>query len=289
LAFLQLQGSPGNYQLTTLLSQGNGAFAPFARYPVFPDTFFRDGDFILADFRNTGHPDFVAIGLSSDLNSVYPPFLAFAPNNGDGTFGAPTITNPSTANQIMAVGDFNHDGKLDFVAIGNGNPGNVAALNAFLGNGNGTFNPLPSVLFGGSTPRFPASVYAGDFNRDGKLDVLVYLDYNAVPYVANDVYEFLGNGDGTFRTGVKIFSNSDPLTVADVNGDGIADIVTCKDQFANYPSLDQPAIISIYLGQDDGSFSLVHTYHPFAGSITNQSWPGKANAGGGFCKLRSAA
>src|SRR6185437_13260520 len=97
------------------------------RYPVFPTSYYLPSDFVFADFRNTGHPDFLAIGLNPDI-SFSVPFIAFAPNNGDGTFGTATTTNPPTANGIMAVGDFNEDGKLDFVTIGGGDTGNVLAL-----------------------------------------------------------------------------------------------------------------------------------------------------------------
>ncbi len=285
LALLELPASsPGNYQLTALLGQGNGRFGPLARYNTYSTDFYTPGDFVLADFRNTGHPDFLSIGAGPAF-SFSTSYISFAPNNGDGTFGPAVNTNPPTADQILAVGDFNQDGKLDFVAIGNGNSSNVVALNVFLGNGDGTFNPSPSVYFGGGTPRFPVSVYAGDFNHDGKLDILTWLYYNVVPFSANDVYEFLGNGDGTFQTAVKIFSNSDPITMADVNRDGMPDLVTCKDPEANYPSNDQPPVISVHLGQPDGTFSLAHTYQPYASSFVYPSYRGTANGGGGMCTV----
>jgi len=44
-------------------------------------------------------------------------YIVFAPGNGDGTFGKPTYTSAPGADGIMAVGDFNGDGKLDFVAV----------------------------------------------------------------------------------------------------------------------------------------------------------------------------
>lgn len=285
LALLELPaGSPGNYQLTTLLAQGNGQFGPLARYAAYPTDFYTPGDFVLADFRNTGHPDFLSIGLGPAF-SFSTSYISFAANNGDGTFGPAVNTNPPTADQALAVGDFNQDGKLDFVAIGNGNGSNAAALNVFLGNGDGTFNASPSVFFAGTPSRFPVSVYAGDFNHDGKLDILTWLYYNTVPFTANDVYEFLGNGDGTFQPANKIFSNSDPITMADVNRDGMPDLVTCKDPEANYPSNDQPPVISIYLGQTNGSFALAHTYQPYASSFVYPTWRGTADGAGGMCTV----
>jgi hypothetical protein len=285
LALIELPATqPGMMQLTTLINEGNGQFAPPARYSVFPTSYYLPSDFVLADFRNTGHPDFLAIGLSPDI-SFSVPFIAFAPNNGDGTFGTATTTNPPTANGVMAVGDFNKDGKLDFVTIGGGDTGNVVALNVFLGNGDGTFNAQPSVLFGGSSPRYPVSVYVGDFNADGNLDVLVYLSYNQVPATADDVYEFFGNGNGTFQPPIKLISNSEPLTLVDVNGDGVPDLVTCNNEIS-YPSVDQSPVISVYLGQLNGSFVLAHTYQPYPyGALALPGWRGTADGGQGFCTV----
>ena len=285
IALLELPaGSPGIYQLTTLLSLGNGQFAPLQRYPTYPDSFYTPSDFVLADFRNTGHPDFLTIGHGPNY-SFSTSFISFAPNNGDGTFGAAVNTQPPSAQGLLAVGDFNRDGKLDFVAIGYGDSANVLSLNVFLGNGDGTFNALPPVLFGGSNFRYPVSVYAGDFNHDGKLDILTWVYDNVVPFTNNDVYELAGNGDGTFQPASKIFSNSDPLTMSDVNGDGMPDLVTCKDPEANYPSNDQVPVISVYLGQSNGTFALAHTYQPYASSFVYPSWRGTADAGGGMCTV----
>ena len=65
----------------------------------------------------------------------------------------------------MVAADFNHDAKLD-VAVVEGNKNLVTAL---LGNGNGGFS---------SIRRFPAgfgpvSVTSGDFNNDGRPDLVV--------------------------------------------------------------------------------------------------------------------
>lgn len=285
LALIELPATqPGMMQLVTLMNQGNGQFAAPVRYPVFPTSYYLPSDFVLADFRNTGRPDFVAIGLPPDI-SFSVPFIAFAPNNGDGTFGPAIITNPPTANGIMAVGDFNKDGKLDFVTIGGGDSGNTLALNVFLGNGDGTFNAQPSVLFGGSSTRYPTSVYARDLNADGKLDILLYLSYNVLPTTSDDVYEFFGNGDGTFQPAIKLMSNSDPFTLADVNGDGIPDLVVCSNEIS-YPARNQSPVVSIYLGQSNGTYVLAHTYQPYPnGALALPSWQGTANGAEGFCTV----
>ncbi len=268
--------SGGNYALVTLINQGGGNYAAPARYDVFPDTYYVPGDFVLADFRNTGHPDFVGIGYAPQFA-----FLSFARNNGDGTFAPAVITNPPGASGILAVGDFNRDGKLDFVTSGAGSGSNLQGLHMFLGKGDGTFTPLPVLTYGGAQDRWPVSIYAGDFNHDGKLDVIVRLYVNVVNSGVNGVFEFIGNGDGTFQQPIVLFNNSDPITVADVNGDQMPDMVVCSDPFDEPISGNQQPIVSIYLGQLSGQFVRADTYKPYAQSIADISWRGTANGGGG--------
>jgi hypothetical protein len=123
------------------------------------------------------------------------------------------------------VSDFNGDGNLDFVAVtgGMGAGGQSIQVTSFLGNGNGTFKTGPSQMFG-NTSEYPVAVYVGDFNQDGNLDILVFLETNGGVAQAQ-VYELFGNGNGSFQTAQLLFSNFGPMTVADVNNDGRPDII----------------------------------------------------------------
>ena len=276
--------SPGNYQLSTILNLGGGHFAPATLSSLYPDSLFVPGDFAAADFRNTGHPDVIVVGELADTTEGQP-FLAYAKNNGNGTFAPATLVTPSTAQGIIGVGDFNRDGKLDFVTLNTLPSGSdVQTLNVFLGNGDGTFAPQPAVAWGSSDNRWPVSVYVGDFNRDGKLDVMVYLYLNVVPATTNDVYVFYGNGDGTFQAPLKIFSNSNPFTLVDLNHDGIPDLVTCKFELADYP-LPTPASTSVMLGLPGGGFGPPTTYNPYSGYPILPDVNGTDLGGQGFCTV----
>jgi hypothetical protein len=128
---------------------------------------------------------------------------------------------------VVALGDFNSDGTLDLVAAGstlhstfigydeNGSPIYEEHADCYgtvlLGNGDGTF------LLAAANPMPPISGDAGDFNNDGRLDLLT----------ASGVLP--GNGDGTFGAFVPpthyvgLGGASHP--VGDFNGDGKLDVL----------------------------------------------------------------
>ncbi len=284
LSMLELPTTTTNYDLVTLLNRGGGNFSRQWRAPAFPSADFLNFDFKLAPFRPSGYPDFLVFGAPTWYGN---PFLSFVPNLG-GSFGTPSLTQLSGGPINMpaiAVGDFNRDGKLDFVAFGPGDALNSNGLTVYLGNGDGTFQPLALVPFGGNVSRWVTSAYAVDVNSDGKLDLLAQLYYNTVPYTSNDILQFIGNGDGTFRTPQVIFPNAPMMTVADLNHDGIPDLVLCKDPMADYPIYPTQPEISVYLGLLGGGYTPVGVYHPYTGLAIWPGWRGTTRGGGGYCTL----
>src|SRR5262249_2782216 len=83
--------------------------------------------------------------------------------NGDGTFETPQAFAVGTSPYSLAVGDFNHDGKLDIVTTNNGS----GDANLLLGNGDGSFQTALNFAAGPG----PAALAVGDFNGDGWLDL----------------------------------------------------------------------------------------------------------------------
>ena len=103
----------------------------------------------------------------------------------------------------VALGDFNGDHKPD-LALTNSCPFfppticgvNSGGVSILLSKGDGSFQPGKSYSSGGGGAN---AIVAGDFNRDGKLDLAVANTcFTPTDCSQSGVSVLLGNGDGTF-------------------------------------------------------------------------------------------
>jgi hypothetical protein len=229
------------------LGDGTGTFTPAAPFFV--------GDFpfsiVPADFNGDGIVDLAyAYG---EQGAVVDILLG----NGNGAFHraplSPFIAGPNAG--YIAVADFNGDGKLDLAVTNLNHPNNI--VNIMLGDGNGRFT-LSSSLDGGSAV-FAPSILAGDFNGDGFADLAVASFINS----PNSLSVFLGDGSGNFTPapGGPFLAGPGPQTLqmADVNGDGIPDLVVSGGSHSG---------VTVLLGDGFGRFS-PSSYSPFTGGSIN--------------------
>jgi hypothetical protein len=132
---------------------------------------------------------------------------------GNFMFPAPKTFPIGTGPSGLAVGNFNGGGVLDFAAS------NLASgISVSLGNGTTSYQ-VP-VAYGG--PGALQSIVAGDWNRDGKIDLAA----GGSP-ATNNVSVYIGNGDGSFKAAVNYPAGTTPwnLCAADVDADNIIDLI----------------------------------------------------------------
>jgi len=143
----------------------------------------------------------------------------------------------------LAVGDFNGDGKLDFVAAND-----EMDISYFQNLGDGTFRagrhffPRPQTSLDNFST-WAYSIAVADFNGDGIPDAVTGEDGDD----SVGVTVYLGKGDGTFKPAINLGSRGYMYYVAagDLNGDGYADVVaTDEDDYT----------VKVFLSNGDGTF-----------------------------------
>ncbi|WP_158750816.1 FG-GAP-like repeat-containing protein [Acidobacterium sp. S8] len=198
--------------------------------------------FTTGDFNNDGVTD-LSFLLPPAANSLYTSVQILL-GSTSGTFdqGAalPIAATPAPSSLgagTMAAVALTSDGNLDLVFTTN-------VLNVFHGDGKGGFTPIGSYALTGSPLLF------ADVNGDGKQDLILG---NA----AAGTFIFSGNGDGTLQAppGTPV---SGP--VADLNKDGIADMVFYPAQGGNY--------FGTALGRGDGTFAILNQTTPLPAAPT---------------------
>jgi uncharacterized protein (TIGR03437 family) len=190
-------------------------------------------DAVAGDFNGDGRTD-LAISTEEGI------FVLL--NTGNGKFERSAKTEaPAWIYLMPAAADFNGDGKDDLVGSGL----------LFLSRGDGTF--LPGRPIGDQE-----AVATADFNSDGKMDLLIADGkWTDAGFITHGVRVLLGNGDGTFHSGVQVTAYAAAqIRVADFNRDGRTDVAMLP-VINMYPELIPEARSStllVFLGQGDGSF-----------------------------------
>jgi FG-GAP-like repeat/Bacterial Ig-like domain (group 3) len=201
-----------NYGLNNvaiLLGVGDGSFQAPVYYPVENNPW----NVVVGDLNKDG---FLDLAVSADGGS----YVAILQGNGDGTF-KPFTTAYTGASQVgsVAIGDFNGDGYPDLATTSA--PDNSIYILINKATATPSFQaPVPLVQNDGTPATGPYYLTIGDFNRDGKLDIISANNGNATVGV------LLGTGTGTFgaTTYYPVGSGDIFANVGDINGDDRVDI-----------------------------------------------------------------
>jgi Bacterial Ig-like domain (group 3)/FG-GAP-like repeat/FG-GAP repeat len=201
--------------------------------------------------------------LRRSLSLVAASILSLVVSADAGTFKNPELIDTAFDPIGTAAGDFNGDGILDIAYVDGMSP---LTLHVLLGKGNGTFShgqdiDLPQGVGG--------VINLADVTGDGITDIIVGgSDANV-----GELAVLAGNGDGTFQAPIvsKVTNSGSnggypsfnaTMGIADVNGDGAADIVIGDASSATVYVLfgDKTGKFSVHTTMTYYFTGLVHTY-----------------------------
>ncbi len=172
-----------------------------------------------ADFDQDGKVDLVSANYSASTASV---FLNTSSGPGNISYAAKAdFTTGLGRPYAIATGDFDGNGKLDFV-LANEFTNTISVFrNTSSGPGNIGFAAI--VDFG--TGPFPHGIAVSDYNNDGKVDLAV--TSNNLDVVSILTNTSVGPGNISFAARIDFATGSAPQDVsdADLDGDGKPDIV----------------------------------------------------------------
>ena len=207
---------------------GKSFFNPMVVYPAY-----FTGPLAAGDLNGDGILDIVA---TNDANSTHTYDAVVFLGKPDGTFATAntyTLFSKPGAGLFAFLIDVNNDHKLDL----------VGAFGVALGKGDGTFLPAQPLA---AAPSFVWDMAWGDFNRDGNLDLAID--------DRTQIHILPGNGTGAFTRDMVYtlpspYHTIDGLAVADVNKDGIPDLLfTALQQGTGAIGL------TVVQGKGDGTF-----------------------------------
>ncbi len=237
-----------------LLGKGDGTFQPAVAYETAGTPTY---SVVLADVNGDGKIDIIVASCAGNSGTCGSSdgVVSVLLGNGNGTFQSAISYDTGAPYAVgVATADVNGDGKPDLIVTNYGGESNLdGTVSVLFGNGNGTFQP--AVLYD-SGAQNANGVTVADANGDGIPDVLVA---NRCVSCSSGVLSVLfGNGNGTFQPAVTYPTGGTEagwVRVADVNGDGIPDVIVANENLF-LPN----GTIAVFLGAGGGKFAPAVTY-----------------------------
>jgi hypothetical protein len=203
---------------------------------------------LIGDFNGDGTPDIAFREISDVVGGTSPIGVQFG--NGNGTFQPYRAGGSLPYDTVAAAGDLDGDGKSDLAGSGcwGGLLGDLHCGIVFLwGRADGNFDR--SELEIGGDIRLGGTLLSGDFNGDGKPDVVWRM------WLQGKFVVLLGLGNRTFGSPIEHGSAGDPdsFAEADFNNDGKLDLAVRYGGTINTDA----RILGVLLGNGDGTFQPV--------------------------------
>jgi hypothetical protein len=232
----------GGIQIFT--GNGDGTFTVGPTYATDTGTYGSYG-IATADFNGDGCPD-LAVVNNTNSNASADVGVLLSKCDGTGAFESPANYKLSAAPAYQITAGILVNGQIDLVVP----LASSSAIATFLGNGKGAFSSEQAISLANTTFRNPYAAAIGDLNGDGIPDLAITVD---APKPG--ILLFLGEANGSFKTPTELHTTQEDLSVgnpypqclqiADINGDGIPDLVYTNSNFAT---------VGILYGQGGGAF-----------------------------------
>src|SRR5262249_40237819 len=190
-------------------------------------TGFQNPDVKVGDYNGDGNPDLLVFSPDAFSSSCSFTSDRYAVLYGDGRggFSPPATFTLAQRPSAFETGDLNGDGKTDLVFIGCSESGGFYVM---LSSGAGGFaSPVRYDLGAGAIS--PKSALVGDFNGDGKPDVVVTNSNTG------NLSILIGDGGGGFGPATILALAEAPVLMAagDFNDDGAADLAVTRNESGN--------------------------------------------------------
>ncbi len=247
-----------NNQVDVLIGDGAGGFTVGTTNAVGT----KPTSVAVADF-NMDHKQDIAVGNYTDGT------VSVLLGNGNDTFQAQTTSPAGGTVQALVVADINNDGIPD-IAVTNAAAGTTGnTLGVLIGVGNGTFQQVLNPPLSGS----PYGLAVMDFSRDGKPGLVVTQNTaSSISVLLNNTLQTPMPGGRNFAAPTQPPGTGNmavSVATADVNGDGIPDIVVAY--FEDYT-------VGVMLGNGNGTFQAQSVYsvgkHPYSVAVADLNHDG---------------
>lgn len=244
-----------------LLGNGKGTFQAAQSYL---SGGYRAVSVAVGDFNGDRVPDLVVASQCQSAQNCSNGNVGVLLGSGDGTFqAAKNYVSGGNNTTAVVVSDLNGDGQTDLVLANQcqiASNCNLGSISVLLGNKDGTFQSAQNYFSDGV---FAFSVDSGDWNGDGKADLVVVNQCQTSSNCSGTVTVLLGNGDGTFQAPPIYASggyDTDSVVAGDLNKDGNLDLVVANLCQSNNCNSGNDGSVSVLLGNGDGTFQAAQQY-----------------------------